>query len=262
MSAGISIGNDHVVKASEIFIKRNKNDKNKYSIKTKVKNDFLTYQTWSNTNQKNINNKRSVILYTPKNWVSSFFPNNNNKFTPTTVMEIGNKKYVFVIENATYNDNKKYNVVFHVSTKEIIKNNNKIKKMTELPVNKIIKNVRFDIDDATSITYNNVTITTTNETGNSNLNIQLTSVNFNGSYINGSYSGSIKYQANCSSYSSPSYNFLLCQSQSQQSPIPINSLVFSSSPYDNYTNPNAIMYFQFNSQDVNQTETVNGYYTG
>ena len=46
MSGGISSGKDHVVKASEIFIKQNENDKNKYSIKMKVKNDFLTYQTW------------------------------------------------------------------------------------------------------------------------------------------------------------------------------------------------------------------------
>ena len=67
MSGGISIGNDHVVKANEIFIKRNENDKNKYSIKMKVKNDFLTYQTWSDTNPKNINSNRSVILYTPNN---------------------------------------------------------------------------------------------------------------------------------------------------------------------------------------------------
>ena len=73
MSGGISIGNDHVVKASEIFIKQNENDKNKYSIKMKVKNDFLTYQTWSDTNPKNINSNRSVILYTPNNWILTFF---------------------------------------------------------------------------------------------------------------------------------------------------------------------------------------------
>ena len=46
MSGGISIGKDHVVKASEIFIKQNENDTNQYRIKMKVKNDFLTYQTW------------------------------------------------------------------------------------------------------------------------------------------------------------------------------------------------------------------------
>lgn len=258
MSGGISIGNDHVVKASEIFIKRNENDKNKYSIKMKVKNDFLTYQTWSDTNPKNINSNRSVILYTPKNWISSFFPinnNNNNKFTPTTVMEIGNKKYIFVIESATYKDNKKYNVVFHVSIKEIVKNNNKIKKLTELPVNIKIKNVRFDIDDNTSITYNNVTITSTSELPGSNINAQFNSVTIIGSNNISSYS------VNCSSYTSPSYNYLLCQYPTVTN-TSISSLVFASTSYDNYTNPNAIQYFQFQGQDVSQTVSVNGYYTG
>jgi hypothetical protein len=257
MSGGISIGNDHVVKASEIFIKRNENDKNKYSIKMKVKNDFLTYQTWSDTNPKNINSNRSVILYTPKNWISSFFPinnNNNNKFTPTTVMEIGNKKYIFVIESATYKYNKKYNVVFHVSTKEIVKNNNKIKKLTELPINIKIKNVRFDIDDNASTTYNNVTITTTSEIPGSNLNIQFNYVTIIGS-------------TNISNYSfvcpSPpiSYNGILCQYPTVTN-TSISSLVFASTSYDNYTNPNAIQYFQFQGQDVSQTVSVNGYYTG
>jgi len=37
MSGGIFIGNDHVVKANEVFIKQNENDKNKYIIKMKVK---------------------------------------------------------------------------------------------------------------------------------------------------------------------------------------------------------------------------------
>jgi hypothetical protein len=259
MSGGISIGSDHVVKASEIFIQRNENDKNKYSIKMKVKNDFLTYQTWSDTNPKNINSNRSVILYTPNNWILTFFPINNNninKFTPTTVMEIGNKKYVFVIESATYKDNKKYNVVFHVSTKEIIKNNNKLKKLTELPINIKIKNVRFDIDDNTSITYNNVTISSTSEIpGSNNANIQLNYVTIIGS-------------TNISNYSfvcpSPldSYNGLLCQYQTVTN-ISISSLVFSSTSYDGFqsTDPNAT-YFKFQGQDVNQTATVNGYYTG
>ena len=257
MSGGISIGSDHVVKASEIFIQRNENDKNKYSIKMKVKNDFLTYQTWSDTNPKNINSNRSVILYTPNNWILTFFPINNNninKFTPTTVMEIGNKKYVFVIESATYKDNKKYNVVFHVSTKEIVKNNNKIKKLTELPINIKIKKVRFDIDDNATITYNNVTITSTSEIPGSNINIQLNNVTIIGS-------------TNISNYSffcpSPpdSYNIILCQYQTVTN-TSISSLVFSSTSYDNYTNPNALQYFQFKGQDVNQTATVNGYYTG
>lgn len=58
-----------------------------------------------------------------------------------------------------------------------------------------------------------------------------------------------------------SYNSILCQYQTVTNTY-ISSLVFSSTSYDNYTNPNAIQYFQFQGQDVGQTESVNGYYTG
>jgi hypothetical protein len=72
-------------------------------------------------------------------------------FTPTTVMEVANKKYIFVIESATYNKNKKYNTVLNVSTSQIVKNNS-TKNLVKLPVNKKLNNVRFDIDSSNTNT--------------------------------------------------------------------------------------------------------------
>ena len=90
-----------------------------------------------------INNDRDVLLKNGKEWVAFF--NNIPGFTPTTVMEIGYKKYIFVIKKAEINKNDK--VVFYISTKEIEIDNksDKTKKMKKIPTGKY-KNVRFDID--------------------------------------------------------------------------------------------------------------------
>ena len=87
-----------------------------------------------------INEHRDVVLKNGKEWVLYF--NNVPGFTPTTVMEIGYKKYIFVIKKAEINKNDK--VVFYISTEEIHLDN-KSDEMKKLKTGKY-KNVRFDID--------------------------------------------------------------------------------------------------------------------
>ena len=84
---------------------------------------------------------RDVVLKNAKEWVVYF--NSIQNFTPTTVMEIGNNKYIFVIKKVKINKNDK--IVFYVSTKEI-HYPTKMKCMKKIPTNKKYKRVRFDID--------------------------------------------------------------------------------------------------------------------
>jgi uncharacterized protein YjbI with pentapeptide repeats len=110
-----------------------------------------------------INNDRLVNLEDFKLWITQAFyqkkMNNKQPFQPTTVMEIGNKKFVFVITNAEITPSDK--VVFYISTKEIrLQNqnrnqNNNMKKMIKLPRGRF-KNVRFDIDSLYDASVNAV----------------------------------------------------------------------------------------------------------
>ena len=142
----MSRGFDFVVKAEKVVIKE-KGDNN-YKVKLAGVGDFLKYQVWSNTNANNINGDRSVFLLHAKDWVEQFkIVNSNNSiqsFTPTTVVEIDNKKYVTVITNAEFKNKK---VIFHMSTDDVKFNSKKIKKMNKLPKGEFY-NVRFDIDDS------------------------------------------------------------------------------------------------------------------
>ena len=142
----MSKGFDFVVKAEKVVIKE-KGDNN-YKVKLAGVGDFLKYQVWSNTNANtnNINGDRSVFLLRAKDWVEQFkIVNSNNsiRFTPTTVIEIDNKKYVTVITNAEFKNKK---VIFHMSTDDVKFNNKKMEKMNKLPKGEFL-NVRFDIDD-------------------------------------------------------------------------------------------------------------------
>lgn len=172
---------DFVVKAEKVVIK--KQGHHKYKVKLDGIGDFLKYQVWSTTNASNINGDRGVSLVSAKDWVQNNFGSNLDgltqpitslpfttntildkepeknfgnslpvSFTPTTIMEVGNKKYIFVIEDATYNINinKKYNTVFYISTKQIVKNNVS-KHLVKLPINKKLNNVRFDIDSSDNL---------------------------------------------------------------------------------------------------------------
>ena len=143
----MSRGFDFVVKAEKVVIKE-KGDNN-YKVKLAGLSDFLKYQVWSNTNANNINGDRSVFLLRAKDWVEQFNIVNSNSdvsksFTPTTVIEIDNEKYVTIITNAEFKNKK---VIFHMSTYDVKFNSKKMKKMNKLPKGEFY-NVRFDIDDS------------------------------------------------------------------------------------------------------------------
>jgi len=127
---------DHYVRGD---VKISKKDGEKYKIKFHSISDFLVYQVSSI--EKTLNANRYVLNQKTIDWVNIHFNYNKNiSFTPTTVMELGNDKYVFVITNAYLN--KKNEVVFLISTKSIDTVNN---QLTNLPTGKF-HNVRFDID--------------------------------------------------------------------------------------------------------------------
>ena len=135
---------DQVVKGN-VDIK--KLSKNNYQIKISEISKFLKYQVWSDSS-KTLNEERSVYYQKANKWITIFNSLNaalkaSDKplFTPTTVMEIGLKKYLFVIDEAKLNG--KGHVVFKVSTKEIKLSE---KKMLKLPCGHH-DGVRFDIDD-------------------------------------------------------------------------------------------------------------------
>ena len=138
--------------SGDVKIKKLNNSNKEYQIKFSKKNisKVLKYQTWSSTSAA-LNSSRRVGEVTATTWVKVFFPIflTAIPFTPTTVMEIGNNKYVFVINNAKV---KKGRVVFYVSSKNIDPNNtNKVvKKLKKIPTTKkgeMFRHVRFDIDD-------------------------------------------------------------------------------------------------------------------
>lgn len=135
---------DQVVKGN-VDIKQLCN-KHKYKITFSEIGEFLRYQVLSDSSQQ-LNDNRTVYYQKAKKWVQDFKKLNeslkaSNKplFTPTTVMEIGNKKYLFVIHEAKLN--RKRHIVFNVSTEEIKLSE---KKMLKLPCGDH-NGVRFDID--------------------------------------------------------------------------------------------------------------------
>ena len=137
---------DQVVKGN-VNIK--KISKNKYKITFSKISNFLKYQTWSK-NTLNDNENRKVYYQNAKLWIQNFNSFNASLkasdkplFTPTTVMEIGKKKYIFVINEAKINY--KNRVVFKVSNEEIKLLSGTSKKIPQGSFH----NVRFDIDDLT-----------------------------------------------------------------------------------------------------------------
>ena len=130
---------DQVVKGN-IDIKQL--SKNKYKITFSKISKFLLYQVWSDSSKK-LNEHRSVYYRNAKEWIKSINSLNASLFTPTTVMEIGNHKYVFVIHKA--NINSKGHIFFKVSTEEIKLSSGTSKKILKLPCGHH-DGVRFDID--------------------------------------------------------------------------------------------------------------------
>jgi hypothetical protein len=120
--------------------------KNKYRITFSKIRKFLLYQVWLDSSQS-LNENRKVFYQNAKQWVQLFNLTNDslkafNKplFTPTVVMEIGSKKYLFVLNKAKLNG--KGRVVFKVSAKEIKLSD---KKLLKLPCGHH-DGIRFDID--------------------------------------------------------------------------------------------------------------------
>jgi len=115
--------------------------KKKYQITFNKISKFLKYQIWTK-NTLNDNDDRSVYYQNAKLWIQNFNALNESDtpFRPTTVMEIGSKKYLFVLNNTKLNG--KGHVVFKVSTEEIELSG---KKMLKLPCGHH-DSVRFDID--------------------------------------------------------------------------------------------------------------------
>ena len=142
---------DQVVKGN-IKITNNLNgNPNDYIIKFKKVGFFLVYQTWSNDNA-DVNKNRKVSLVNSKKWVELFNSYKSNSgvdnnssftFTPTTVMEIKNKKYLFVINEAFFNEKDK--LIFKVSINEIKLSIGMNEKLKIIPLG-CHENVRFDID--------------------------------------------------------------------------------------------------------------------
>jgi len=140
----------------DVKIKKIPNSNKEYKITFSKKNisKLLMYQVWSSTSAA-LNGDRRVGEVKAKDWVKVFFPKTPYAtyaaipFTPTTVMEIGNKRHVFVINNAKVN--KLGQVVFYVSSKNIDPNNTnkQIKKLKKITTKKweMFRRVRFDIDD-------------------------------------------------------------------------------------------------------------------
>lgn len=145
-----SLGFDQVFKGN-VDIK--KISKNKYKITFSKISKFLIYQIWSK-NTLNDNENRKVYYQNANLWIQNFNSFNASLkgsdkplFTPTTVMEIGKKKYIFVINEAKINY--KNRVVFKVSNEEIKLLSGTSKKIPQGSFH----NVRFDMDDLICVCY-------------------------------------------------------------------------------------------------------------
>jgi len=111
------------------------------------------YQVWDKDNIDNRNDERVVVRITAKEWVNLYklinenlSKNNQPLFTPTTIIETEDgEQYACVINKVFYN--KKDQIVFRVSTKEIKLGNNCSKKLIDIPCG-YFTNMRFDIDES------------------------------------------------------------------------------------------------------------------
>jgi hypothetical protein len=132
---------DTVVKANKIKVK--KINKHQYNIKLN-KATALMYQIF-NSDSVTLNSSRRVLSVDILKWYFYAFvwTRSEKLFTPTTVMEIDNNKYVFVINNVVVKNGK---VIFKVSTKDI--NYGNLSKLSKISKGHF-KNVRFDIDSKT-----------------------------------------------------------------------------------------------------------------
>ena len=121
-------------------IKICKTGEQKYKITFVKAKEFTLYQVWDENPR--FNNRRIIVNDTDRKWQERLIAEQKaTGFAPTTILEIGNCKYAFIITNAYFEKNK---LVFDISTKEIVNLSKTVK--TKLPCG-TYKNVRFDIDN-------------------------------------------------------------------------------------------------------------------
>jgi len=144
---------DQIVKGN-VIIKRL--SEKKYKITFSKISKFIKYQVWSDSS-KTLNENRKVYYESARLWITKFnylnasLSKDSNKpplFKPTTIMEIGNDYYSFVIYEAKIIKDR---VFFKVSTEEINLSNCASKKMLKLPCGRH-SGVRFDIDGTPTAT--------------------------------------------------------------------------------------------------------------
>ena len=221
----VSLEFDQVVKGN-VDIKQL--SKKKYKITFSEISKFLKYQVWSDSSRL-LNENRKVFYQKAKLWVQDFNKLNASLkasdkplFKPTTVMEIGFKKYLFVLDKAKLNS--KGHVVFKVSTEEIKLSE---KKLLKLPRGHH-DGVRFDIDSRNRITLNvNEIILNSSVIGNAIYDCTGTGATL-----------SFDYDANI--VSSVSYTNANCPSSSPISPLDF-SQVFFGNPQFSYDPTTLIM---------------------
>lgn len=96
--------------------------------------DITLYQVW-NEKSPFINGKREIITLNIQTWVNEFDFNEK-----TTLMEIGDCKYVFVIKKIELKDRK---MRWVVGVKEIVNKSKTVSK--KIPIGKF-NNVNFNVD--------------------------------------------------------------------------------------------------------------------
>lgn len=77
-------------------------------------NDMLSYQIW-NRNDDSMNEDRIAFDINPSTFVSilkNYNSNNDIKFTPTTIIRIGNKAHFLVMTDANVDNSGKTNLIF------------------------------------------------------------------------------------------------------------------------------------------------------
>jgi len=126
---------DQIVKGN---VKICKTGEQKYRITFLKATEFTLYQVWTENGD---NGRRVVVNDTDRKWQERLIAAQKaTGFAPTTIMEVGNCKWAFVITNAYFEKNR---LVFDVSTAEIVNLSKTVKKGLKTGM---FKNARFDID--------------------------------------------------------------------------------------------------------------------
>jgi len=137
-------GFDQIVKGN---VRICKTGNQTYKITFLRANEFTLYQVW---NEKGGNDRRVVFTDSDRKWQENLIANQKaTGFTPTTIMEVGNCKWAFVITNAYFEKNR---LVFDVTTEPIVNLSTTVKKGLKTGY---FKNARFDIDLANYICNSN-----------------------------------------------------------------------------------------------------------